>query len=1026
MREHAAYRLAYRAIALGRKTYAYYRAHGVVPTVRRMARGISSRLEHALEPRWRFGDGLAPLVISTAGEGLAALAPLPPGATLTQEISIPLECVYELEVFFPVDGPGPSGFIVLAGENGSRLHCERLQPHRRDSHGRYLLRLKRDVSIPAGAGSLRIVIQAGDGARPGASPLINPAANIGTLQVRHGRSQEVEQVQGGLALRVMARSSRALMRYHRSPVPAELASPAGAGRTLFVIGDGMPQLQSAEGGPMAVRRVDVQACLASRVYPGRDALLLVDLLGIDAARDVVKFAQSRYLPVITAIERPGPDAPDGKGLPAWRQLVAWSDVVLVRHGEELPETEGRPPILRFEGPTLVSAAIDRWLPEYRKRILPRVSIVTVLYGKARQLEAVLESYFRQTYAGELEIIFVDDKSSDDPIGLVEDLFDRAQKSGSFERLPTFKVVRNERNVGNCVSRNVGISHASGDLIVVIDADCMLCREFVERHAEAHSYGDCEIVIGPQNIETLYREPLEYLAELEGNAQLVFSQARPQDAVNPLSFLNCITRNFSVRRDFIQGDLFDPQFSYSADPASGFGWEDVEMGYRLYRRGARIKHVGDAFSVHVSHAASVPEAEKPIRSLRNFRRLLDKHPDMVLEARRWVASTYDSIKAWCDRHGHLENDDMRRMERILGAHASPVPAAVARMRRPLRILSYRWHVPHQYELYKLPHEFTLLSDLDSPMTNQWEFRHRPLPDNVRFRSRRNLRFGDFDLAILHFDENVLSYENTNGVLGPEWGAAFRWFVNNVELPRVAICHGTPQFRGQYDFDYGGQDLMQVIEPTREKLVEYLGDVLVVCNSYQAQREWKFRKSRVVWHGFDPTEFPPASYERGILSPLGPLVMSRPHYRGYFLYRDVFEGFPEAFAPSTLHVPDPSPLYEGNQYAIWKYRNYIDEIRRYSVYFNPTLRSPMPRARGEPMMCGVVTVSAKNHDVDMFIRNGVNGFYSNDAEELREQLLFLCRNPAAVRRIGAEARRTAAHVFNHDRYLGEWQEILRSLA
>src|SRR6185436_12930043 len=119
--------------------------------------------------------------------------------------------------------------------------------------------------------------------------------------------------------------------------------------------------------------------------------------------------------------------------------------------------------------------------------------------------------------------------------------------------------------------------------------------------------------------------------------------------------------------------------------------------------------------------------------------------------------------------------------------------------------------------------------------------------------------------------------------------------------------------------------------------------------------------------------------GILSPLGELVTSRPHYRGYFLYQKVFAQFPLEFAPSTLRVPDPSPLYGGNQFAKAKFRNYTDEIRRFSVYFNPTLRSPMPRARGEPMMCGVVTVSARNHDVDMFIKNGVNGFYSEDAEE-----------------------------------------------
>jgi glycosyltransferase involved in cell wall biosynthesis len=227
-------------------------------------------------------------------------------------------------------------------------------------------------------------------------------------------------------------------------------------------------------------------------------------------------------------------------------------------------------------------------------------------------------------------------------------------------------------------------------------------------------------------------------------------------------------------------------------------------------------------------------------------------------------------------------------------------------------------------------------------------------------------------------------------------------------------------------YSKPDLMQVIEAERRRLVDYLGDTHVVCNSHQAQREWGFRRSSVIWHGFDPTEFAPATYERGILAPLGALVLSRPHYRGYFLHRQVFADFPLELAPSELAVPDPSPLYQGNVYATWKFRNYVDELRRFSIYFNPTLRSPMPRARGEAMLCGLATVSAQNHDVDLFVKNGVNGFYSNEPGELREQLLALARGRGLARKIGLEGRRTAADLFNHDRYLADWARLIASLA
>jgi hypothetical protein len=156
-----------------------------------------------------------------------------------------------------------------------------------------------------------------------------------------------------------------------------------------------------------------------------------------------------------------------------------------------------------------------------------------------------------------------------------------------------------------------------------------------------------------------------------------------------------------------------------------------------------------------------------------------------------------------------------------------------------------------------------------------------------------------------------------------------------------------------------------------------------------------------------------------------MLSRPHYRGFFCYSAVFEDFPEQFMPATLYVPEPDVLYSGNEYAVAKYQNYVNELRRYSVYFNPTLRSPMPRARGEAMLCGLATVSLKNHDVECFIKNGWNGFYSDDPGELRSQLLFLLRNPRAAREIGLRGRGTAMDVFNHDRYLQDWKRILDEL-
>jgi len=785
--------------------------------------------------------------------------------------------------------------------------------------------------------------------------------------------------------------------------------------------------------PVSVRAYDSAAMAKSAFECGEHDCLL--LLGGSYSRDLIellrviksKYVPTVYWPAMVTSCIPNTDGRSHEMLTShWQhpadgvQFIRATDFVLcpTREAYDLALREkGRPIRLDTDisREALQCGTIwERILREYRRVHLPKISIVTILYNKASEIVSVLESYSRQTYEGPMEFIFVDDQSSDQSATIVYD-FMEALSRGRIE----YKMIRNDKNQGNCISRNIGIAQTTGDIVIVVDADCLLNADFVRRHVEAHAFNDCEIVIGPLNIETNGADPIQMLKYYEGEPWLVITQAGLQDPVNRVGFVNCVTRNFSIKTRAIPGELFDPRFTYSANPESGYGWEDIEMGYRMYLQGFRMKFVEEAFAVHVTPVHDDNSATKCLRSIKNFRRLYEKHPELGWVARRWSRQTFEKICDWANKTSAATNEDRRFLDEYFRKLNGPPTIKLANNR--YQILSYRWHVPHQYELYKLPIDVTLLTGLGSPMTETWEYSQRPLPANVHFARVEDVDTREYDLAILHFDENVLAYQNTNGVLGPEWGEAFKWMRENVNLPKVAICHGTPQFYGQYNMNYSGPDLLEVIEKERTRLVDYLGDIPVVLNSHQAQSEWRYRNSRVIWHGFDPTEFPPATYERGILSPLGPLVTSRPHYRGYFLYQTVFKNFPEEFKPESLNVPEPHVLYSGNTYALSKYQNYIDEIRRYSVYFNPTQRSPMPRARCEPMMCGVVTVSAHNHDVERFIQNGVNGFYSNDPDELRQILLDLVRKPKAVREIGAAARRTALDVFNHDRYLSDWQKL-----
>ena len=76
----------------------------------------------------------------------------------------------------------------------------------------------------------------------------------------------------------------------------------------------------------------------------------------------------------------------------------------------------------------------------------------------------------------------------------------------------------------------------------------------------------------------------------------------------------------------------------------------------------------------------------------------------------------------------------------------------------------------------------------------------------------------------------------------------------------------------------------------------------------------------------------------------------------------------------------------------------------------------------MMTGVIPVCLRNHDVDRFIDNGKNGFYADDPAELATWVNDLFRDEARKRAVSAAARRTAIDLFNHDRYLTAWQQLL----
>ena len=91
---------------------------------------------------------------------------------------------------------------------------------------------------------------------------------------------------------------------------------------------------------------------------------------------------------------------------------------------------------------------------------PLVSVVIPSYNSSSGLATAVHSLLAQTWRN-LEIIIVDDASTDDSLKVAEQLSDLDSR---------IKVYKQHTNQGAYIARNVGLSYAKGDFITVHDAD----------------------------------------------------------------------------------------------------------------------------------------------------------------------------------------------------------------------------------------------------------------------------------------------------------------------------------------------------------------------------------------------------------------------------------------------------------------------------------------------------------------------------------------------------------------------------
>jgi GT2 family glycosyltransferase/glycosyltransferase involved in cell wall biosynthesis len=115
--------------------------------------------------------------------------------------------------------------------------------------------------------------------------------------------------------------------------------------------------------------------------------------------------------------------------------------------------------------------------------VPLVSVIVANYNGARFVETALASVLAQTLR-EIEVLFVDDGSTDDSVARVTRIA---------ERDPRVRMLRTPANGGPAVARNVALDVAAGQWLAVMDSDDLMHPDRLTRLVAAAERDDADIV-----------------------------------------------------------------------------------------------------------------------------------------------------------------------------------------------------------------------------------------------------------------------------------------------------------------------------------------------------------------------------------------------------------------------------------------------------------------------------------------------------------------------------------------------------
>ena len=308
--------------------------------------------------------------------------------------------------------------------------------------------------------------------------------------------------------------------------------------------------------------------------------------------------------------------------------------------------------------------------------------------------------------------------------------------------------------------------------------------------------------------------------------------------------------------------------------------------------------------------------------------------------------------------------------------------------PLNILTFPTHERYETGLCKTGHNFYAYR---AEGIKDWNSDYAELPSNYclldpTLEAKQIPLHLDFDLVLSQNKFGQFQFAKT--------------ISDMLHLPLVSLEHTLPM--PEWDLS------------TREGLKQMRGDINIFISNYSInQWGWDSRNNTfVIHHGVDTNLFKPSGLEREnhMLSVVNDWI-NRDWCCGFYSWQRITQNLPNRVIGDTPGLSEPAPSIE----------KLVEEYASSRIFLNTSTISPVPTSLLEAMACECAIVSTSTCMIPEIIEHGVNGFISNDEQELREYLVTLLNDENLAIEMGKRARQTVLEDFSEKKFVQTWENI-----